>query len=141
MRLFNKKPKHLSPEQQRKLDIRLVDEAEQGNTKAVRNLLADGANVDDAALSWATMFGYTETAQVLVEHIFAPDSWRGKSRAEIEARAEALYNKIKIFNPQPEHVRAVAGILRDCALDCWFQVRPAPPKIQISPFPAQPRPV
>jgi|CZKX01.1.fsa_nt_gi hypothetical protein len=119
-----------------------------GHTETVKVLLANGASVrflDDEALRRATSNGHTETVQVLARHIFAPESWRGKSRAEIEAGASALYDKIKADIPsnpiKPEYLRQAASILRDCALDCWFQVRPAPPKIQISPFPAQPRPV
>jgi len=32
-------------------------------------------------------------------------------------------------------------ILLDCALTCWEQDRPVPRKLQISPRPAQPRPL
>jgi ankyrin repeat protein len=113
-----------------------------GHKETLQALLAAGANVhagNDFALCVAANNGYTATVGVLAEHIFAPDSCRGESRAEIEAHAEALYAKIKASNPQPEHLRKAGFILLDYALTCWEQVRPAPPEIQISPFPAQPR--
>src|ERR1022692_3671573 len=119
-----------------------------GHTETVKVLLANGASVrflDDEALRRATSTGHTETVQVLARHIFAPESWRGKSRAEIEAGASALYDKIKADIPsnpiKPEYLRQAASILRDCALTCWEHVSPPPPKIQISPIPAQPRPL
>jgi ankyrin repeat protein len=125
-------------------DFALRFAAHNGHTETVKALLAAGANVhamDDYALCHAAMMGHTETARVLAKHIFAPDSWRGKSRAEIEAGATALYDKIKDDNPSPESLREAATILADCAIDCWHQVRPAPPKLQVSPLPAQPRPL
>jgi ankyrin repeat protein len=115
-----------------------------GHTETVKTLLANGANVhsgDDWALRVVARYGHTEMVLVLAKHIFAPDSWRGKSRAEIEAGATALYDKIKDDNPSPESLREAATILADCAIDCWHQVRPAPPKLQVSPLPAQPRPL
>ena len=115
-----------------------------GYTETVKALLAAGANVharDDEAMRGAADCGYTETMQALARHIFAPDSWYGKSRGEIEAAAEALYHRIIAENPHPDHLRQAGSILLDCALCCWEQVRPPPPKLQISPLPAQPRPV
>ena len=53
--------------------------------------------------------------------------------------ALAMLRQITAEDPQPEHLRKAASILAGCAIDCWHQVRPAPPKIQISPLPAQPR--
>jgi ankyrin repeat protein len=130
-------------------DDALCEATLDGHTETVRTLLAAGADVhagDDYALRWAATFGHTEIVQLLVRHIFAPESWRGKSRAEIEAGASALYDKIKANIPsnpiKPEYLRQAASILRDCALDCWFQVRPPPPPgFKISPLPAQARPV
>jgi hypothetical protein len=55
--------------------------------------------------------------------------------------ADALYNKITAENIQPEYVRRAGTILLDYALTCWEQVRPAPPKLNISALPAKPRPV
>src|ERR1039458_8352634 len=98
MGVFCRKPKHLSPEKQKKLDTRLFDAAYFGHTEVVKLLLASGADVHaeyDAALRWAADHGHTETVRVLAKHIFAPDSWRGKTREEIEAQAAALYNKIE----------------------------------------------
>jgi ankyrin repeat protein len=119
--------------------------ADTGHAKTVKVLLAAGADVhtgNDYALRWAALNGHTETVQVLARHIFAPDSWRGKSRAEIEAQATALYDKIKASGATPECLLKAAKILADCAIDCWHQVRPAPPSgFKISPIPAQPRPV
>jgi hypothetical protein len=119
-----------------------------GHTETVEALLANGADVhaqEDAALRWAAYHGHTETVKALARHIFGPNAWRGKSRAEIEAQADALYGKIKTHTPsdpiKPEPLRMAGDILIDYALRCWHQVRPAPPKIQISPLPAQPRPV
>ena len=115
-----------------------------GHTEVVKSLLAAGADVhakDDFGLWWAVEQGHIETLQVLAKHIFAPDVWRGKSVAAIEAEARALYTKIEINNPQPERLHKAATILADSAIDCWHQVRPAPPKLQISSLPAQPRPV
>ena len=118
-----------------------------GRTETVKVLLAAGANVhgkDDCALRRAAYFGHTETLRVLARHIFAADSWRGKSRAEIEAGASGLYDKIKANIPsnpiKPERLRETGHILIDAAIDCWHQVRP-PPKLTISPLPAQPRPL
>jgi hypothetical protein len=145
MKFFSKKPKTLSPEKQKKLNCLLMVASWTGKpTDTVKALLAAGADVhadNDWALREAAYYGYTETVRVLVQHIFAPDSWRGKNRTEIESAANALYNKIEADNPQPDHLRRAGSILLDCALCCWEQVRPAPPKIQISPLPAQPRPL
>jgi hypothetical protein len=118
--------------------------ADAGRTATVKILLASGANAhahDDEALRMAAKGGHTDTAQVLAAHIFAPESWRGQSRVEIEAQAEALFQKITADNPEPDRLRTAGTILLDCALCCWEQVRPPPPKLQISPLPAQPRPV
>lgn len=118
--------------------------ADNGHTEMVKALLAAGADVhvhDDWALRWAAYHSHTETVRVLAKHIFAPDSWRGKSRAEIEAQANAFYDRIKFLNTHPEDLRKTGAILADCALDCWFQVRPSPPNLTISPLPAQSRPL
>jgi hypothetical protein len=115
-----------------------------GHTETLKILLAAGANVhgsNDRALCWAAGSSDAETVQVLAAHIFGPESWRGKSRTEIEAEARALYEKIKGSNIPPEDLHKLATILADCALTCWEQVRPAPPKLQISPLPAKPRPL
>jgi hypothetical protein len=119
-----------------------------GHTKTVKALLASGADVhanDDYALYWAACWGHTETVKVLAKHIFVPESWRGKSCAAIDAYATSLYDKIAAYNPsnpiKPENLHSAATILADCAIDCWHQVRPPPPKLRISPLPAQPRPL
>lgn len=113
------------------------------HTKAVKLLLAAGADVhakNDYALRMTAENGRIEMMSALARHIFTPDSWRGKSYAEIEIETNALCSKIETFT-QPNDLRQAANILIDCALTCWEQVRPAPPKIQISPLPAQPRPL
>jgi len=123
--------------------------AHDGHTELVKLLLASGSDVhakDDAALRWAACLGHTETVQVLTEYIFAPESWRGKSRAEIEAGASALYDKIKAYIPsnliKPEDLHRAAALLADAAIDCWHEVRPPPPpEFKITPLPAQPTPV
>jgi hypothetical protein len=118
--------------------------AQNGHTETVKVLLTAGANVhaqDDCALRWAASGGHTETVKILAKHLFAPEVWRGKSRAAIEAYATTLYNKINAGNHQSERLLTAAKILADCAIDCWQEVRPAPPKIQISPIPAQSRPL
>jgi len=129
-------------------DSALCSAANRGRTETVKVLLAAGADVhaeNEYALCWAAYDGRAETVQVLARHIFAPDSWRGKSRVEIEAAANALYDEIRVYSPSnpitPERLRTAGAILLDCALTCWEQVRPPPPKLQISPLPAQPRPV
>jgi hypothetical protein len=125
-------------------DYALRMAANHGYPQTVRALLEAGANVhaeDDHALRRGAYWGQTETVRGLAAHIFAPDSWRGKNRTEIESAANALYDKIKAENPQSERLRTAGTILLDCALCCWEQIRPAPPKLQISPFPAQPRPL
>jgi ankyrin repeat protein len=125
-------------------DFALCWAAYRGGTETIKALLAAGADVharSDEALRWAAQEGHAETVQVLATHIFAPDSWRGKSRAEFETQANALYDKIKAENPEHERLRKVGTILVDCALRCWEQIRPPPPKFQISPLPAQPRPL
>jgi hypothetical protein len=139
--------KELSPEEQNKLDSRLISAALNGNTQMVRTLLSAGADVhahDDWALCVAAYDGHTDTVKALVAHIFAPDSWHGKSRAEIEAHATALYGKIKTYIPwnpiTPERLQQAATLLADSAIACWHQVRPPPPPgFKISPLPAQPR--
>ena len=94
------------------------------------------------ALVWAAYYGLTEVVKVLANHIFDPGSWRGKSRAEIEAHAAALYDKIKGQNVRDpikaERLQETASVLADCAIDCWHRVRPIP-ELKISPLPAQPR--
>ena len=159
-----------SPEQ---LDCRLLYAADNGHTETVRALLAAGANVhakddwalrlaghtetvkvllaagadvhakDDFALIFTTIHGHTETARALIRHVFAPNSWRGKSRAEIEAQANAIYNKINHNSwvpVDPEHLRQAATLLFDYATQCWHQVRPIP-HLNISPYPARARPL
>jgi hypothetical protein len=98
------------------------------------------------ALRWAAYYGRIKTVEVLAKHLFAPESWRGKSRAEIEAGATALYDKIKkAYSPSnpitTDRLRTAGTILADSALTCWEQVRPPPPKLTLSPLPAQPRPL
>lgn len=120
-----------------------------GLAETVTVLLAAGANVyvrDNWALHWTAFTGRTQMMQVLARHIFASESWCGKSRTEIENHADALYNKIKTFDfsssIKPEYLRQAGTILLDCALTCWEQVRPPPPPgFKISPLPAQPRPM
>ena|ERR1022692_1754630 len=125
-------------------DWALCIAAQHGHIETVQMLLAAHADVhahSDWALRWAAGYGHTETVKVLAKHIFAPNAWRGKSRVEIEAEAGGLYEKIKAENPPSEHLRKAATILVDCALQCWEHVRPASPKLTISPLPAQPRPL
>ena len=117
-----------------------------GHRQMVDVLLAAGANVhaeDDWALCWATYKGHMQVVQVLAQHIFAPNVWRGHNRSEVEMLANALYDKIKasdrLIPIKPKDLRKAGTILVDCALQCWEQIRPAPPKIQISPLAAQPR--
>src|ERR1022692_3752117 len=79
-------------------DWALDGAAKPGYTETVKVLLAYGADVhadDDNALCGAAHWGHMETVRVLARHIFAADSWRGKSRTEIEAYAAGLYDKIK----------------------------------------------
>lgn len=123
-----------------------------GYVEIVKYLLEKGADVhagNDVALVWAAYHGRTEVVKILANHIFDPDCWRGKSRAEIEAHATALYDKIRdekirvgnFQNPiKAERLQETASILADCAIDCWHEVRPIP-ELKISPLPAQPRPV
>lgn len=206
--MIDAKSQNLSPDEQTKLDGRMIDAAEQGRTETVRALLADGAYVradDDSALDlaarhghtatvqallaagayvhagddkalrhaalnnqtetvqtliaaganvhaeadyalrWAAYYDWSDTVQILIKHIFAPDSWHGKNRTEIEGQANALYDKIKTNHPQepikPEVLRKAGTALFESAMQCWEQIRPPPPKLQISPFPAQPRPL
>ena len=122
--------------------------ADNGHTETVNVLFEAGSDVhawDAYSLGMAAQNGHAETVQTLAKHIFAPESWRGKSRAEIEAHAEVLYNKIAHhrWNPiRPERLRQAGIILLDCALCCWEQVRPPPPLgFKISTIPAQPRPL
>jgi len=142
------KPQELSPDEQEKLDNYLIDAAREGYTFDVEISLAMGADVhatNDWALCCAAYWGHTKTVQVLAAHIFAPDSWRGKKRTEIEAQADALYGRIKstsLMSPiKPERLREAATILLDCALNCWEQVRPAPRPLNISARLAQPMPL
>jgi hypothetical protein len=130
-------------------DDALCGAAHNRHAETAQLLLAAGADVH-AQADWPWLCATcddagTETVRVLVKHIFAPDSWRGKSRAEIERQAEVLYKKAKfvIFPPptEPEYIRQVRMILTDEALRCWEQIRPAPPKLNISAAPAQPRPL
>jgi ankyrin repeat protein len=116
----------------------------EGHVETVKVLLAHGADArarSDDPLEFAVAYGHTEIIKILAKHIFAPDLWRGKSQAEIEQEATALYDQIKINDDiEPEPLRQAGMILADYALRCWEQIRPAPPKLTISPLPAKPRP-
>jgi|ERR1039458_1717886 ankyrin repeat protein len=126
-------------------DLALCVAARYGHTDTVKVLLSASADVhaeNDYALRWAAYWADAKTVRFLARHIFAPESWRGKSRAEIEEHASALYDKLKAGNPPPDRLHKVGTILADCAIDCWHQVRPPPPPgFKISPLPAQPRPL
>jgi hypothetical protein len=169
------KPTKLSLEEQEKLDLRLIQAANDGRTREVRKLLSAGADVhamDDRALGWAIFeghvetvkvllahgadararsddplelavaYGHTEIIKILAEHIFAPDLWRGKSRAETEQEATALYDQIKACDDiGPQTLRQAGMILADSALRCWEQIRPEPPKLTIRPPPSKPGPL
>jgi len=145
--MLGTEPRQLSLDKQRNLDERLINAAWEVDTQAVQAALAAGANVhaqDDLALCRAASYGDTEMVRVFANYIFGPDAWRGKSRAEIEAHANALYDRIRTIQPlapiKPDRLRETGAILADCAIDCWHQVRPPPPpQFKISPFPAQPR--
>jgi hypothetical protein len=129
-------------------DAALYEAVKHDHAETVKALLAVGANVhadNDLALCAAANLGHTKTVRVMANHIFAPEYWHGKTRAEVEAEARALYGKIEgenVLNPiNPERLCKAASILADCAITCWQQVRPPPPKLTISPLPAQPRPL
>lgn len=111
-----------------------------GHMETVKVLLAHGADVNarDETLCWTARNGDVEIVQILARTIFTPDTWCGKIRPEIESKAGALYEKIKAGKPKPERLHKAGTILLDSALTCWEKVRPAPPKIHISPLPAQP---
>lgn len=124
-------------------DVALRLAAYHDHTETVKVLLAAGADVhakNDEALCEAAYDGHTEMLKILARHIFAPNSWRGKSQTEIEAEAKALYDKIEShrrpvdFCPsepiKPEQLRKARGILFDIAIDCWHQVQPPPPQQQ-----------
>src|ERR1022692_4903094 len=115
-----------------------------GYVEIAKYLLEKGADVharNDAALRDAVYVCRKEIVKVLATAIFDPESWRGKSRAEIEAYATALYESIKADYPEPDEVaerlQETASVLADCAIDCWHRVRPIP-ELKISPLPAQP---
>lgn len=110
----------------------------------VRALLAASAEDrirNEAALHKASVRGHTEVVRVLAQHIFAPERWRGRSRAEIEAAATALYKKLQVGDGgvESDRLRETGKILADCAIDCWHDVRPVPP-LRIGPA-ATPKPV
>jgi hypothetical protein len=117
------------------------------HTETVQVLLAAGADVSARgyrALCWAAGEGRMEMVRVLTKHIFSADSWRGKSRTDIETLADTIYGKLEAYaSPHiaPEYLRETGHILIDCAIRCWEQVRPAPPKLRIGLNPAQPRPL
>ena len=101
-------------------DYALRMAANHGYPQTVRALLEAGANVhaeDDHALRRGAYWGQTETVRGLAAHIFAPDSWRGKNRTEIESAANALYNKIEADNPQPDNLRKAGDILTTSAIE------------------------
>lgn len=59
----------MTPDEQRKLNSRLIDAGARGDTETVQTLLAQGANVhvkDDYALRMAASFGQAETVKVLL---------------------------------------------------------------------------
>jgi hypothetical protein len=85
---------------------------------------------------------YKDSLKLLCETVFAPDLWRGKSRAEIEKEADLIYRNIQasIHPALPERDEAfrIARLeLFDAAMTCWEHVRPDPPKINISESPAK----
>jgi hypothetical protein len=126
-------------------DSALLNAAREGHAETVRALLTAGADVyagDDRALPLAALNSHMEIVQALARHVFAPDTWRGRSRVEIEGYASALYGKIEASPITPEVLHKAGTILADYAIDCWHQVRPPPPPgFKISQTPAQPRPL
>jgi hypothetical protein len=76
--------------------------------------------------------------------VFAPDLWRGKTRAEIENAADAIYRNFEkeiTFELTKQWLQIARIELIDAAMTCWERVRPDPPKINISKIPAKGKPV
>jgi hypothetical protein len=121
--------------------------AREQKAEAVRVLIAAGADVHwdrDITLRWAVRFGHDDIAQIILAHIFAPEQWMGKSRADIEGEAWSLYKKIKAGDALQDGLGArvlekARVIIVDHSMTCWERVRPAGPVIgMVSPAKGNP---
>jgi hypothetical protein len=98
---------------------------------------------EDGPFLQAAFYAKQDSLKLLARTVFAPDLWRGKSRADIEAEADLIYRNIQAsyrpWRDQAESFRIARLELFDAAMTCWEHVRPDPPKINISPIPAKGR--
>jgi hypothetical protein len=99
---------------------------------------------DDCLFSLAVHNEQRGVLKFLCSTVFAPDLWRGKTRAEIENAADEIYrnfDKEITFELTKEWLQTARVELFDAAMTCWEHVRPDPPKLNISPIPAKGNPV
>lgn len=99
---------------------------------------------DDCLFSLAVHNEERGVLKFLCSTVFAPDLWRGKTRADIEQAADAIYrnfDKETTFELTKEGLQTARIELFDAAMTCWEHVRPDPPKLNISPIPAKGNPV
>jgi hypothetical protein len=80
--------------------------------------------------------------KLLLNLVFSPDLWRGKSLSDIQNEASLIYRQIEKYVSYDElnverEARNFRLLLFDAAMTCWEHVRPDPPKINISDTPAK----
>jgi hypothetical protein len=97
---------------------------------------------EDGPFLQAAFYAKQDSLKLLSRTVFAPDLWRGKSRAEIEKEAALIYRNIEAniqmaLPGSTEALRFARLELFDAAMTCWEHIRPDPPKITISDVPAK----
>jgi ankyrin repeat protein len=116
------------------------------HTEILALLIRNGLRLqrgEDGPFLQAAFYQKQDSLKLLSRAVFAPDLWRGKSRAEIEGEADLIYRNIQAsyrpWRDRDESFRIARLELFDAAMTCWEQVRPDPPKIKISDIPAKGR--
>lgn len=65
----------------------------------------------------------TEALNYLSTRIFEPVLWRGKSRGEIEAEAQAIVDRFRLLALRPEQIKLVSDLVTSAAARTISELR------------------